>query len=350
MIKSYFQKRILQFQKPAGTSRGIMLNKPVWYIYLYDDKEPKIKGIGECSIIPGLSIDDESLVEDKLSEVCKNINSGVFKFDKTLTDFPGINFGVETAHLDLQAKGSKILFPSSFTQGVEGIKINGLVWMGSIEQMMEQVNDKIDKGFKCIKLKIGAIGFKDELLIIRNIRQRYGSDELQIRVDANGAFTINDVREKLSRLSELNIHSIEQPIMPSQLEEMAELCALSPVDIALDEELIGKYSLENKRKLIEIIKPQYLVLKPGLLGGFRESTDWINIASEFNVGWWVTSALESNIGLNAIAQWTYTLENNNYQGLGTGNLYVENVGSPLVVKGEKLFYDPQQKWNFEFVY
>lgn len=350
MIKAYFQKRILQFRKPAGTSRGIMLQKPVWYIYLYDEFEPLIKGIGECSIIPGLSIDNDLMVEDKLAEICKQINSGEYDFNKELIDFPGVAFGLETALLDLNTGGSKILFPSGFTKGEDGIKINGLVWMGNPESMMEQVEDKIDKGYKCIKLKIGAIDFKDELQIIRNIRQQHNANELEIRVDANGAFSIKSVRDILNKLAELDVHSIEQPIMPSQFDEMAGLCADSPVPIALDEELIGKFPLENKKKIIDNIKPHYLVLKPGLLGGFRETTDWINIAKEFKVGWWVTSALESNIGLNAISQWTYTLGNKIYHGLGTGSLYVENIDSPLTIKGEKIFYDPQQKWNFEFVY
>lgn len=350
MIKFYFQKRILQFKKPARTSRGVMLSKPVWYVYLYDENKPIIKGIGECSIIPGLSIDNEMLVEEKLNDIGKKINAGKYNFEKPLPEFPGISFGIETAYLDLQANGTKILYPSKFTEGEDGIKINGLVWMGSLENMMEQVEEKINKGFTCIKLKIGAIDFSDELLIIRNIRQRFNSDDLQIRLDANGAFDFRNVRDKLARLAEFSIHSIEQPILPSQLYEMAELCSMSPIDIALDEELLGKSSFENKRKLIQIIKPKFLVLKPGLLGGFKETTDWINIASEFKIGYWITSALESNIGLNAIAQWTYTLDNTMYQGLGTGSLYVDNVESPLLVRGEKIFYDPKLKWNYEFVY
>jgi O-succinylbenzoate synthase len=350
MIKSYFQKRILHFRKPAVTSRGIMHTKPAWYVYLYDECEPQIKGIGECSIIPGLSVDDASKIESKLAEICRKINEGTFNFKRSIIDFPGINFGVETAFLDLQAKGTKVLFPSDFTHGAEGIKINGLIWMDTLENMMEQVEAKINQGFRCIKLKIGALDFNSELLILKNIRQRFSAKELQVRVDANGAFTFQEAREKLSRLEEYDIHSIEQPIVPTQIERMAELCRTSPVDIALDEELIGKFTFENKRKLIELIHPQYLVLKPGLLGGIKESTDWINIASEFNIGWWVTSALESNIGLNAISQWTYNLGNISYQGLGTGSLYGQNVGSPLIVRGEKIFYDPQLKWNFEFVY
>ena len=350
MMKAYFQKRILRFRKPAGTSRGIMLRKPLWYLYFYEETEPQVKGIGECSIIPGLSIDDDTKVEEKLSEICKQINSGEYDFSKQLYDFPGINFAIETALHDLNANGTKVLFPSDFTDGKAGIPINGLVWMDSKEKMLQQVKEKIELGFHCIKLKIGAIDLDDELSILRYIRENYSQDELEIRVDANGNIDLNDVRNVLKKLAELGVHSIEQPIIPSQIEEMAELCRNTAIPIALDEELLGKYPFENKRRLIEIIRPQYLVLKPGLLGGFNETTEWINIANEFSIDWWITSALESNIGLNAISQWTYTLGNSRYHGLGTGSLYHENVGCPLYVNGEKIFYNPLQKWNFEFVY
>lgn len=349
-MKASFQKRVLKFKKPAGTSRGILLEKPSWYLFLYDEYHPAHKGIGECSVIPGLSPDDELQIEPKLAEICRLINAGDFDFEKPISDFPAISFAVETALLDFQVKGSKILFPSSFTEGTEGIAINGLIWMDQIESMLQQVEQKIEQGFKCIKLKIGTHEFHDEMSLLRMIRSRFSAEELCIRVDANGAYSFRQAFDVVSILAKLEIHSIEQPIIPSQLSEMAELCRLSPVPIALDEELIGKYPAENKRKLIEILRPQYLVFKPSLLGGFRETTDWINIAGEFNCGWWVTSALESNIGLNAIAQWTSFLGTSIPQGLGTGNLFSYNIESPLVVRGEKLFYDPGLKWNYEFVY
>jgi o-succinylbenzoate synthase len=348
-MKAYFQKRILKFKKPAGTSRGILQTKPTWFIYLYDENNPSFKGIGEVSIIPGLSIEDEQSVELKLSDVCTLINAGKFDFNKPTIDFPAIQFGLETAMLDYKAGGTKILYPSEFTKGREGIKTNGLIWMGSSEDLYEQVEQKLKSGFRCLKMKIGALSLEKELSILKNLRRQFDTDQIELRVDANGAFKFTEAKEVLKRLADLSVHSIEQPILPSQIFEMAELCQDTPVPIALDEELIGKTPYENKQKLIELIKPQYLILKPSLLGGYSGSTDWINIADEFNIGWWVTSALESNIGLNAIAQWVATLKNNMYQGLGLGNLYVRNIDSPLKLVGEKLFYYPDSDWNYEFV-
>jgi L-alanine-DL-glutamate epimerase-like enolase superfamily enzyme len=349
-MKAYFQKRILHFRQPSATSRGILMQKPVWYIYLYDEQDSSYKGIGECSVIPGLSIDSLQFIETKLAEICQLINLGEFDFNKAVKDFPGVNFGLETALMDFNVRGSKILFPSLFTQGQGEIPTNGLIWMGTIEEITYQIEKKLEQGFRCIKLKIGSLDINDELLVLRNLRKRYTKSELEIRVDANGAFTFKNVSDVLKRLAEIEIHSIEQPILPSQLYEMAKICQDSPVPVALDEELLGIYPLENKKKLIELIKPQYLVLKPGLLGGFKEANDWIGIADELKTGWWVTSALESNIGLNAIAQWTYTLDVKMPQGLGTGQLYMNNVESPLEMRNEKIVYNTHRKWNYEFVY
>lgn len=349
-MKAYFQKRVLEFSKAAGTSRGALLQKPSWYIFFYDEQAPEIKGIGEVSIIPGLSFDNEAEIEGMLTNVCAKINSGIYNFKKTLQDFPAISFGVETALMDYKVKGSKILFPSEFTEGVHGIKTNGLIWMGTLEDMLEQVKLKLDSGFRCLKMKIGAIDFNQELVLLKSLRQQFKASELELRVDANGAFSYDEAKEYLKVLQELDIHSIEQPILPNQIEEMADLCQNSDLPIALDEELIGKYSYEVKRKLIDIIRPQYLILKPSLLGGIGASTDWINISEEFNIDWWVTSALESNIGLNVIAQWVATLDNEMYQGLGLGSLYRKNIDSPLELQGEKLFYNPGRKWSYEFVY
>jgi O-succinylbenzoate synthase len=349
-MKAYYQKRILEFINPAGTSRGVLRHKPCWYFYIYDEEIPSIKGIGEVSVIPGLSIDNLELIEIKLSEVCNLINAGKYDFNKSIQEYPGVSFAIETAFADFKAKGSKILFSSDFTEGKKGILTNGLIWMGNTSEMLVQIRNKIKMGFHCLKMKIGAIGFNDELKILRNIRREFSVAELELRVDANGAFSVEEAKEVINYLAEMDVHSIEQPIMPSQIYEMADLCENTPVPIALDEELIGKHPFENKRKLIEIIHPQYLILKPGLLGGFNESTDYINIAEEFRIGWWITSALESNIGLNAIAQWTASLNTNTYQGLGLGNLYRQNVDCPLTLNGEKLFYDPAKKWSYEFVY
>lgn len=350
MMKAYFQKRNFVFKTPAGTSRGVLKSKPSWFIYLYDEHQPEKKGIGECSLIPGLSIDDEKLIEDKLSEICMKINRNEYDFSKSVPDFPAISFGVETALIDYYCSGSKQLFPSEFTKGKTGISINGLIWMGDFTSMHRQVVKKIEEGYNCIKLKIGAISLQEELLILSNIRKQFSSSELELRVDANGAFSFEEALEILKKLADLEIHSIEQPIFASQLYEMARLCEETPIPIALDEELIGKYPFDNKRKLIELLQPQYLVLKPSLLGGFKETTDWINIADEFGIGWWVTSALESNIGLNAIAQWVYTLNSPMPQGLGTGSLFERNVDSPLEIQGAKLFYNDCKDWSYEFVY
>ncbi len=349
-MKAYFQKRILKFKKPSGTSRGILYHKPSWYIYLYDEEYPSKKGIGECSIIPGLSIDNEENIEGKLSDICKLINDDDFDFESTIPEYPAIEFALDTALLDFQVKGNKQLFPSEFTEGTEGIETNGLIWMGDAHTMFEQIEEKITQGFSCIKLKIGAIGTEDELRVIHNIRNHFSEKDIEIRVDANGAFTPDEAYEIMGKLADLDVHSIEQPILPSQVFEMADLCRKAPIPVALDEELFGKHPFENKLKLIEIIRPHYLVLKPSMLGGFKETMDWVNIAGKENIGWWITSALESNIGLNAIAQWCYALGVKMPQGLGTGGLYVKNVVSPLTMKGSKLFYDPNVEWNYDFVY
>lgn len=349
-MKAYFQKRILKFKKPSGTSRGVLYHKPAWYIYLYDEEHPSKKGIGECSIIPGLSVDNEEKIEDRLSDICKLINDNDFDFEKAMPEYPAIEFGLETALLDFQVRGSKNLFPTEFTDGAEGIETNGLIWMDDVAAMVRQIEDKISQGFSCIKLKIGALDTEDELQVIRNIRSQYSEDDIEIRVDANGAYSAEIAYEVMGRLADLNVHSIEQPILPSQVFEMANLCRKAPIPVALDEELFAKHPFENKQKLVEIIKPHYLVLKPSMLGGFKETMDWVNIAGKEGIGWWITSALESNIGLNAIAQWCYAIGVSIPQGLGTGGLFVKNVDSPLTMKGSKLFYDPSLEWSYDFVY
>jgi o-succinylbenzoate synthase len=348
-MKAYFRKRTLKFHKPVGTSRGVLLTKPSWYIFLYDAKNVQREGIGEVSIIPGLSIENEQQIEAKLSEICDAINAGSYEMESPLLAFPSIKFALEMAFLDYKYEGSKILFPSAFTNGAIGIKTNGLIWMAPLNDMYRQVEQKLSAGFRCLKMKIGAIAIQQELEILTNLRQKFSSAELEIRVDANGAFSFEEAGEILAKLSELEVHSIEQPIAAGQAEEMASLCKNSAIPIALDEELIGMYSLEEKKLLIEQIKPRYLILKPSLLGGFKTSSEWIKIARELGIGWWATSALESNVGLNAIAQWIATFDTEMYQGLGLGNLYEENVGSPLELRGERLFYDTNRKWNFEFI-
>ena len=346
MYQASFKKYILQFKHPSGTSRGILTEKVSWFIFLSSHQNPEITGVGECGPLKGLSIDDRIDFENKLVEVCTNPND-FLNNRETLNDFPSIRFGLEMALLDLKQGGEKVLFPSAFTQGKDSISINGLVWMGSYDTMLEQVREKIESGFTCIKLKIGAINFEDEIKLIGSIRKDYSPDQVEIRVDANGAFTPEEAGEKLKRLSEFNIHSLEQPIKRNQWEAMAKLCETSPIPIALDEELIGIMDLDKKQKLLEEIRPQFIILKPSLLGGFKASEEWIDLASEKNIGWWVTSALESNIGLNAIAQWTYTLKNRLPQGLGTGQLYSNNFECPLNIKEGKLYYNPKENWNLK---
>ena len=335
----------LQFKFPAGTSRGVLLHKPSSFLILEKDG---FTGIGECSTISGLSIDPVDSYQEKLNEVCRLLNEEYDPSTIVLDDFPSIAFGLETALLDLAAKGSKCLFPSSFTEGKTGIPINGLVWMGDKDFMQKQIREKIGAGFHCIKLKVGAIDFETELEILSGIRQQFPSDDIEIRLDANGAFSPNNALEKLEKLAVFDIHSIEQPIRQGQLEAMAGLCQKSPVPIVLDEELIGIKPAE-KESILEKIKPAYIILKPSLIGGFRESEEWIRLAEKHNIGWWITSALEANIGLNAIAQWTFTLNSKLPQGLGTGQLYHNNIPSPLAIEHAKLFYKHETDWDLSSI-
>ncbi|NER16476.1 o-succinylbenzoate synthase [Spongiivirga citrea] len=345
MIASYKQ-HILQFKRPSGTSRGILHQKETWFIILEENGK---KGIGECGLLRGLSIDDRGDYEEKLQWVCNNINLGLVSLYDSLADFPSIQFGLEQAFLSLESNDPFILFPSDFTLGKNPISINGLVWMGEKKFMRKQIIQKIDAGFKCVKLKIGAIEFQDEINLLNFIRKEFSSDDIEIRVDANGAFSPEDAFDKLNQLSKFELHSIEQPIKQGQLEEMARLCEITPLPIALDEELIGVLDNNQKKEIIETINPQYIILKPSLIGGYSGSQDWIDFAEEHGIGWWVTSALESNIGLNAIAQWTSTLNNGMPQGLGTGGLYTNNFDSPLEVKNGFLHCNPELNWDIKIL-
>ena len=340
MLKADYKKITLIFKRPGGTSRGVLTTKDSWILSVWDVDNPSIIGMGECSVIYGLSPDPVSTYEAKLEELTDHINT--FS-DVDLANYPSIQFGMETALSDLHAGGKKVLFPSLFTRGKKGIPINGLVWMGTFEYMRQQIIDKLEAGYDCVKLKIGVIDFEKELTLLKMIRKDFGKIELELRVDANGAFSAADALEKLKRLSDYHIHSIEQPIKQNQWEEMALLCDSSPIDIALDEELIGLKDNEVTT-MLETIKPKYIILKPSLLGGLRRSRFFIEQAEKQGVGWWVTSALESNIGLNAIAQWTATLNNPMPQGLGTGQLYTNNFTSPLYIDKAQLFYNPNAEW------
>jgi len=335
----------LQFKFPAGTSRGILLYKPSSFLILEEDG---FQGVGECSTIPDLSIDPVNSYIEKLDQLCKQLNNGFDPGAIDLGDFPSIAFGLETALLDLKAHGSKCLFPSTFTEGKTRIPINGLVWMGDKDFMQKQIREKIAAGFHCIKLKVGAIDFDTEMGIISVIRQQFSPEDIEIRLDANGGFKPEEALEKLNKLSTFTIHSIEQPIKQSQLNAMADLCRQSPIPIVLDEELIG-VKQADRESILEKLKPAYIILKPSILGGFRESEDWIRLAETHNVGWWITSALEANVGLNAIAQWTATLGSLLPQGLGTGQLYLNNIPSPLEIEHAELFYRPKNEWDLSSI-
>jgi O-succinylbenzoate synthase len=344
MLATY-QKYILNFKHPSGTSRGVMTEKETWFIVLEQDGK---KGIGECGILRGLSIDDCPVYEEKLQWTCANIHLGKNKLWEALIEFPSIQFGVEMAFLSLASETPFLLFPSEFTKGAKSIAINGLVWMGSAAFMKQQIEDKLADGFSCVKLKIGAINFDKELQLLRYIRQHFSPEQVEIRVDANGAFDSNEALYNLKQLSEFKLHSIEQPIQKNNTDSMAELCKITPFPIALDEELIGVFTLAEKEELLVKIKPQYIILKPSFVGGFRGTQEWISLAEKLNIGWWITSALESNIGLNAIAQWTFLLNNSMPQGLGTGALYTNNFDCPLQVSQGQLWYRKELNWFFDF--
>lgn len=341
-MKATYKKYILDFKRPSGTSRGVLTQKETWFIILEKDGKT---GIGECGILRSLSIDDRPDYEDKLKWVCDSIHLGEQALWEALAEFPSIQFGVEMAFQSLKSKTPYLLFPSQFTKGEDSITINGLVWMGEEQYMKEQIEEKLQQGFNCIKLKIGAIDFQKELDLLRFIRSNFSADQIEIRVDANGAFSTTDALYKLNHIHEYQIHSIEQPIKQNQTDSMSELCKNTPLPIALDEELIGVFALENKQALLQKIQPQYIILKPSLVGGFRGTKEWIDIAEKHNIGWWITSALESNIGLNAIAQWTYLQNNPMPQGLGTGALYTNNFDSPLEVKNGQLTYNTDLQWK-----
>ncbi len=344
-MKATYHKYILNFKRPSGTSRGVMNEKETWFIVLEHQGK---KGIGECGILRGLSIDDRPDYEAKLQWTCANIHLGKDLLWEALLEFPSIQFGVEMAFQSLLSETPFLLFPSDFTNGEKSIPINGLVWMGTEAFMKEQIEEKLADGFKCIKLKIGAIDFDKELELLRSIRQYFSPEQIEIRVDANGAFDSKIALSKLNQLTEFKLHSIEQPIQKNNTDSMAELCKNTPFPIALDEELIGVFKVAEKEDLLIKIKPQYIILKPSFVGGFRGTQEWISLAEKLNIGWWITSALESNIGLNAIAQWTFLQHNILPQGLGTGALYTNNFDCPLIVSNGQLWYKKELDWKFNF--
>ena len=332
-MQASFSKYILNFKRPAGTSRGVLDTKETFILEISENGK---KGIGECSIFRGLSYDDVPEYESKLQWLVDHINIDEKEIHQQLLHFPSIWFGYEQAIANLQ-HSSNIYFSSEFTEDKKSIKINGLIWMGDAAFMREQIEEKLEKGFTCIKLKIG-VNWNSEREILREIRKGFPAERIELRVDANGGFTKEESQKVLQELFELQIHSIEQPIKAGNWKDMAQLCKNTPTPIALDEELIGIIDTSEKTKLLESIQPQYIILKPTLVGGFKGTDEWIQLAEERNIGWWITSALESNIGLNAIAQYTYTKKSKMPQGLGTGSLFTNNFESSLELNGENLYF------------
>ncbi len=345
-MKASYYKYILDFKQPSGTSRGVLTHKETWYIVIENNQK---KGVGECGILRGLSCDDRPDYEEKLAWTCENIHLGVDQLWDALIEFPSIQFGVEIAFQSLLSENPFVLFPSSFTNGQKSIPINGLIWMGDEAFMKQQIEVKLAEGFHCLKLKIGAIDFDEELKLLDYIRQNFTPEEVEIRVDANGAFDKIEALNKLNQLSGFKLHSIEQPIKKNNTDSMSELCKSSPIPIALDEELIGVFSFEDKEQLLIKIMPQYIILKPSFVGGFRGTNEWILLAEKYNIKWWITSALESNIGLNAIAQWTFLKGNKMPQGLGTGALYTNNFDCQLEVSKGQLWFNNDKGFHFDFI-
>ncbi|WP_299536569.1 o-succinylbenzoate synthase [Ulvibacterium sp.] len=345
-MRASYKRHTLNFKRPSGTSRGILTEKETWFLILEENGK---FGIGECGLLRGLSVDDVEDYEDKLHWTCNHISIGAETLYAQLKEYPSIQFGLEQAFVSLESKNTFELFASPFTSGTNTIPINGLIWMGDASFMHEQIQQKLSEGFTCIKLKIGAIDFDKEIELLESIRKTYSKEDIELRVDANGAFEPKGALEKLQILSDYELHSIEQPIKPGQHREMKELCKKSPLPIALDEELIGIFDSTEKRSLLQAIWPHYLILKPSLIGGIKGSEEWIALANEYNIGWWVTSALESNIGLNAIAQWTFTLNNPMPQGLGTGSLFTNNFKCPLIVEEGQLGYRKDIPWESNLI-
>lgn len=341
-MKASYAKYVLHFKQPAGTSRGVLLDKETYFLKLEDEDTPGVYGLGECAVFRGLSADDVPGYEVKLKELCANISADR---DTDLSEFPSIRFGLETAIYDFSNGCRRTPFPSDFTEGRTAIPINGLVWMGTKDEMLHRIDDKIKAGFTTIKLKIGAIDTESELDLVRHIRKVFPPEVLTIRLDANGGFTPDNALQKLSEFARYGIHSIEQPIKQKQWDAMAKICKESPIDVALDEELIGINTPEAMGEMLEAVKPRYIILKPSLVGGFSGSQEWMRQAAIRDIGGWITSALESNVGLNAIAQWTAMMGAKLPQGLGTGQLFTNNFVSPLEQVDDVLRFNPQRQWQ-----
>lgn len=355
MLKLEYKDYTLDFKFDAGTSRGVLKKHHVVLLKIYDPANPVVYGLGEAAPLPGLSPESMEDVRDELQLLQKRINEyekpkdeeNAFAIAGTIVsrETPSLRFAVEMALLDLLNGGKRQIYDNAFYRGEKDIRINGLIWMGDFGSMKAQVDEKLSQGFRCIKVKIGAIDFEEELKLLRYIREK--SEDVIIRLDANGAFKNNEVFKRVSDLEHIGIHSIEQPIRPGQFEAMQLICKRSSIPIAFDEELVGNYEMSQKHELLKLMRPHYIVLKPTLLGGFFETLEWIRLAENLDIGWWITSALESNIGLNAISQFAGEFKDIGHQGLGTGQLYENNFPSPLEVNGEFLGYDIKKSWEID---
>lgn len=341
MLKAAYCRRDLLFNFTAITSRQSMTVKETYYIKIWEESNPEIYGVGECAIFRGLSSDDTPAYASRVADLCREIAS------VNLSDISesSLRFGFETAMADLSSGGNLNFLPGEWSEGKVGININGLVWMGDFHTMQQRIDEKVSAGFKCIKLKIGGLDFERELALLSYLRDTYNSAELEVRLDANGAFSPRQALAYIDRLAKFDIHSLEQPIKPLQWNIMREICRCSPIPIALDEELIGNLDYDKRCRLLDATRPSFIILKPSLCGGFATADGWIKDATDREIGWWATSALESDIGLNAIARWVASKNPSMPQGLGTGMLYTNNLPSPLHLVGPKLFYNPAAKWD-----
>ncbi len=353
-----YHKHLLNFKFGAGTSRGTLTTHTVYYLKIWGEAQPEVVGIGEAAPLKGLSIDDRVDFETEVQHLCKALHGIEWQADEdwilnfagdfVADNLPSLRFALEVALLDLSKGGKRQIFDNDFYKSTYSLPINGLIWMGTPEFMLQQIEDKLAQGFKCIKMKIGAIDFEQELALLDYIREKYTPEQITLRVDANGAFKPTEALHKLTQLAHRGLHSIEQPIAPHQEEEMEVLCQQSPLAIALDEELINIQDDFVKEDMLATIRPQFIILKPTLLGGLKATQHWIQLAEKLGVGWWITSALESNIGLNAICQFTANYRPQLPQGLGTGSLYYNNITAPLEIQKDQITYNANKPWNINF--
>ncbi|MEZ4756989.1 MAG: o-succinylbenzoate synthase [Flavobacteriales bacterium] len=345
MLHARWTEHSLQARFPLGTSKGTLDKRTVWYLIAWNDEWPERIGIGEAAPFPGHSLEFPADVRTKLLELCQRTTDWQQRLQGDLIQVPSVRAAVEQCLRDLDVGGTKELFPSDFTLGQRGIPINGLVWMGDKRTMRARIRAIIADGYRVVKLKIGALDWAEEEALLREVRSEFNANDLELRVDANGAFDAAEVMPVLHRLADLGVQSIEQPIAPGRYELMAEVVAASPVPIALDEDLIGLHHTDARTALLDTVRPGHIVIKPSLVGGWQATREWIGLAGERGIGWWITSALESSIGLNAIAQFTATLPIDRAQGLGTGSVYLNNIPSPLEVENGALFHRPERGWD-----